>query len=159
MVYAVDVVSEEILWTYNPQAGDRIPSSRNMGLPVNRGLAYSAGYVFVATRDGRMISINSKTGQEVWSSQFLIEGDTASSTGAPRVCGPNVIIGNSCAESLARGYVTALDKKTGAFRWRTTAQTSAPRRGHRPGTQNLCKGNQGDTCKSGISTRHRHYRC
>ena len=118
VVYAVDVVSGEILWTYDPQAGERIPSSRNMGLPVNRGLAYSAGQVFVATRDGRMISINSKTGQKVWSSQFLIEGDTASSTGAPRVCGPNVIIGNSGAESLARGYVTALDKKTGAFRWR-----------------------------------------
>jgi quinohemoprotein ethanol dehydrogenase len=118
VVYAVDAATGKPLWKYDPKEGARIPAARRMVLPVNRGVAYADNDVLVATKDGRMIAIDAKSGLPKWSTKFLIAGDNASSTGAPRVCGANVIIGNSNGEMGARGYVTALNIKTGKMVWR-----------------------------------------
>ncbi|WP_430323785.1 hypothetical protein, partial [Salmonella enterica] len=39
-------------------------------------------------------------------------------TGAPEIAGDVVVIGMGGAEYDVRGYVTALDRRTGALRWR-----------------------------------------
>ena len=39
-------------------------------------------------------------------------------TGAPRIAGDRVVIGNGGAEFPVRGYVTAYDARTGAQAWR-----------------------------------------
>lgn len=117
-VYAVSVETGELLWDHDPKAGERLTNSRRMGLPVNRGVAYEDGSVFVATRDGRMIALDAATGDVQWTTQFLLPDDGTTSTGAPRVCGSNVIIGNAGSESLSRGYATAMNRETGEVAWR-----------------------------------------
>jgi quinohemoprotein ethanol dehydrogenase len=116
-VYAVSVGTGQLLWSYDPQTGRALTEPRRLNLPVNRGVAYADGSIYVATRDGRMISLDARTGKPRWTTQFLLP-DTSSSTGAPSVCGPNVIIGNGGSESLSRGYVTAMDLQTGKVAWR-----------------------------------------
>jgi quinohemoprotein ethanol dehydrogenase len=85
---------------------------------VHRGVAYGEGRVYVALKDGRMVALDAQTGNPVWTAQFLIEGQPATSSGAPRFFNGKVIIGNSGADQGTRGYVTTLDAKTGRFLWR-----------------------------------------
>ncbi|GAA0313184.1 PQQ-dependent methanol/ethanol family dehydrogenase [Sphingomonas oligophenolica] len=117
-VYAVDAVAGRELWKYDPHANEVSPRGARKIYGNNRGVAYWDGKVYVATKDGRMIALDAKSGKPVWTSQFLIEGDRSTSSGAPRVFDGKVIIGNSGAELGARGYVTTLDAKTGKFLWR-----------------------------------------
>ena len=118
VIYAVDAVTGKLRWSYDPASGPLISYAQRMIYPVNRGVAYLDGKVFVATRDGRMVAVDAKTGKKVWETRFLIEGDKSTSTGAPRIAEDLILIGNSGAEANARGYVTALQATTGKIAWR-----------------------------------------
>ena len=126
IVYAVDAVSGKQLWTYDPEPGPRITVKTALMYPVNRGLAYDDGKLYLATRDGRMIAIHAKTGKPAWTTPFFLPNDRSTSTGAPRMAGDLVLIGNSGAESNARGYVTAFHAKTGRIAWRFFTVPPAP---------------------------------
>lgn len=117
-VYAVNAVTGELLWSYDPEVGKADPSRIRAIFSVNRGVAYWDGKVYAATKDGRMVALDARTGQPVWIKPFLRAGDGSVSTGAPRILDGKVIIGNSGAEMSVRGYVTALDAKTGDLAWR-----------------------------------------
>lgn len=117
-VYAVDAVSGKMLWSYDPKVGEVAPSKMRVIFSVNRGVAYWQGMVYVATKDGRMVALDARTGKPVWIKPFLRPQDGAASTGAPRVLDGKVMIGNSGAEMGARGYVTAMDARTGDIAWR-----------------------------------------
>jgi quinohemoprotein ethanol dehydrogenase len=128
-VYAVAVASGKLLWKYDPDAGPRIRREQRMMYNINRGVAYSDHRVFVCTRDGRMIALDSRTGAVEWTSSTLVPGSTATSTGAPRVFRDKVIIGNSGAEAAQRGYVTAFDTRTGKVAWRFFVVPGDPAKG------------------------------
>ena len=59
-----------------------------------------------------------RTGQVRWTTQTTDPDLDYSSTGAVRVFGGKVLIGNSGAEYGVRGYVSAYDAKTGKLAWR-----------------------------------------
>ena len=117
-VYAVDGQSGRQLWKYDPHTSRVKPREARMIFAVHRGVAYREGMVYVALKDGRMVALEAKTGKPVWTSPFLIEGQPATSSGAPRVFKDKIIIGNSGADQGTRGYVTTLDAKTGRMLWR-----------------------------------------
>ena len=117
-VYAVDVRTGRMLWHYDPQTNEAAPREIRRVWPVNRGVAYWGGKVYVATRDCRLIALDAHNGTPVWSSSFLVDGSNSTSTGAPRIFKDKIIIGNSGAEFAARGYVSVFDAKTGRFLWR-----------------------------------------
>lgn len=117
-VYAVDAVGGKALWKYDPQANQVSPRGARKVFGAHRGVAYWDNKVYVATKDGRMIALDARTGKPIWTSQFLVPGDLSASSGAPRVFDGKIIIGNSGAELGARGYVTTLDARTGKILWR-----------------------------------------
>jgi quinohemoprotein ethanol dehydrogenase len=117
-VYAVDVSTGALLWKYEPQTWKVNPRKMNFGLPVNRGAAYAAGRVFVGALDGRLIALDARSGEVLWSVDTIPAKMFNVSTGAPRVFNDLVIIGNSGADFGARGFVTAYDQATGEQRWR-----------------------------------------
>ena len=117
-VYAVDVRTGRLVWKYEPDTHRLNPREARMIFSTNRGVAYWEGRVFVALKDGRMVALDAKSGKPLWISRFLIEGQPATSSGAPRAFNGKVIIGNSGADFGSRGYMTTLDAVTGRILWR-----------------------------------------
>jgi quinohemoprotein ethanol dehydrogenase len=114
---AYDARTGERLWTFDPE----VP--REMGRyaccePVARGLALWDDKVIIATLDGRVIGLDAKTGEEVWSTRTFGEDYPYTITGAPRVFDGKVVVGQSGGDLGVRGFVIALDADTGEKLWK-----------------------------------------
>jgi quinohemoprotein ethanol dehydrogenase len=117
IVFALDAVTGEPLWTYDPEVPREYAKKACCDV-VNRGAALYRGKVYVATLDGRLIALDADSGQPVWTTQTFDQSEPYTSTGAPRVVKGKVIIGNGGAEYGVRGYVSAYDAETGELAWR-----------------------------------------
>ncbi|OCC23520.1 alcohol dehydrogenase [Croceicoccus estronivorus] len=117
---ALDATTGKELWTFDPDVASQ-PEAKvavRAGWAV-RGIGYARGKVFVATREGRLIAVDAKTGKQVWSVQTLDQAPNGYITGVPYVAGDNVIIGFGGADyDTTRGYVTAYNIDTGKKAWR-----------------------------------------
>ncbi|MDB5583129.1 MAG: alcohol dehydrogenase [Bradyrhizobium sp.] len=131
IVYAVDAETGRQLWRYDPEAWRTNPRAmRTTAGQPNRGLAYWQGAIFDAASDGRLISLDARTGHVNWSVDTIEEANSRkSSTGAPRVFNGKVIIGNGGADFGTRGYVTAYDAATGKKLWRFFTVPGDPAKG------------------------------
>ena len=119
VIYAVDARTHKIVWRYDPKVLEVAGERARIFWDSNRGLAYWKGKVFVATGDGRLIGVDAKSGQEVWSAQTFEKTKPLYINGAPRAFRGKVLIGNGGTEiGAARGYVTAYDAETGKQAWR-----------------------------------------
>jgi len=117
-VYAMDAVTGETLWSYDPQVPGET-GRRACCDVVNRGVAVYKGRVYVGSLDGRLIALDAATGTKVWEVDTIIDRDRFYTiTGAPRAAGGKIFIGNGGAEFGVRGYVTAYDAQTGEQIWR-----------------------------------------
>ncbi|MFK8021931.1 MAG: PQQ-binding-like beta-propeller repeat protein, partial [Pseudomonadales bacterium] len=74
--------------------------------------------VIVGAYDGRLIALNVSDGSLAWEVQTTDREQSYTITGAPRIAGDKVVIGNGGAELGVRGYVTAYSIKTGEQAWR-----------------------------------------
>jgi quinohemoprotein ethanol dehydrogenase len=130
IVYAVDARSGELLWKFDPQVPGQWVRSACCDA-VNRGVALWEGRVYVATLNGFLIALDAKTGILIWRTDTFVDRGAMnySSTGAPRVAGRNIVIGNGGAEMGARGYVTAFDLKSGKMAWRFYTVPGDPSKG------------------------------
>jgi quinohemoprotein ethanol dehydrogenase len=130
VVYALDARNGKLLWKYDPQV-DGNWVRRACCDAVNRGVALWKGRVYVATLDGYLIALDAKTGALAWKADTFVDRVTMNyaSTGAPRIAGDNVVIGNSGAEMAARGYVSAYDLDSGKLAWRFFTVPGDPAKG------------------------------
>ncbi|MBH0111874.1 PQQ-dependent dehydrogenase, methanol/ethanol family [Novosphingobium sp. YJ-S2-02] len=127
-VLALDAVTGRKLWEYDPEVPGAAARDGCCGV-VNRGVAYHDGHVFVGTFDGRLVALDAATGQVRWSVDTT-EGDRPYTvTGAPRVAGNMIVIGNGGAEYGVRGYVSAYDARTGKRAWRFYTVPGDPAKG------------------------------
>jgi quinohemoprotein ethanol dehydrogenase len=125
-VYALDAGTGRELWRFDPQIAGREGSSACCDV-VSRGVAVAHGRVFLGALDGRLIALDAKTGKPLWSVQTTDPGKPLTITGAPRVFGDKVIIGNAGSEYGVRGFVTAYAAATGEQRWRFYTIPGDPR--------------------------------
>ena len=117
-VQAFNAKSGELLWQFDPKVPGEWGVRGCCGV-VNRGVAYWDDKIYVGSFDGRLIAIDSKSGEQVWSSDTIVDRDkNYSITGAPRVVRGKVLIGNGGGEFGVRGYVSAYDANTGKLVWR-----------------------------------------
>ncbi len=117
VIYALDAVTGEPLWTYEPEVPRSI-AVKTCCDAVDRGAALYRGKVISATLDGRLIAVDAESGELAWSTMTVPEDSMYTITGAPRIAKGKVIIGNSGAEYGVRGYVDAYDAETGELAWR-----------------------------------------
>jgi PQQ-dependent dehydrogenase (methanol/ethanol family) len=116
-LFALDSVSGELKWKYSPRVD---PSSQGVACcdVVNRGAVYDDGKIFYNTLDNHTVAVDAKTGKEVWAVKLgdISKGQTM--TMAPTAAHGKIFVGNSGGEMGIRGWVTALDEKTGKIAWR-----------------------------------------
>src|SRR5579872_2838819 len=114
-VLALDAVTGRIYWTYNYQTS---PDARPCCGRLSRGLAILGDTLFIGTIDAHVIALDAKSGKPLWNSQV---GDPAKGyaiTHAPLIVKDKVIVGMAGGEYGIRGYILALDTKTGKEAWR-----------------------------------------
>ena len=118
LIRALDAVTGKELWKYD--GGTRARGKNALQLSWgNKGIAYDAGKIFLVTTDGYVISLDAKTGKELWKTYDYPDQAPRNSNGAPRVFGGKVIVGFGGADiSPARGFVSAYDETTGKLSWR-----------------------------------------
>jgi PQQ-dependent dehydrogenase (methanol/ethanol family) len=119
VLYALDLRAGggSVRWKYEPK-----PASAAQGVAccdvVNRGAAYADGRVVFNTLDAHTIAVDARTGRELWKTKLgeINRGETI--TMAPLIVRDRVLVGNSGGELGVRGWLTALNLKTGAVVWR-----------------------------------------
>ena len=118
-VYALDLTKSgaPTKWKYEPK-----PVAAAQGVAccdvVNRGAQYADGQLLFATLDGQVIALDAATGTQRWRTQLadINKGETI--TMAPLVVKDRVLVGNSGGEFGVRGWLVALDTRTGRQVWR-----------------------------------------
>jgi lanthanide-dependent methanol dehydrogenase len=121
-VFALDLtrVGGPVKWTYKPQV---ISSARGVACCdlVNRGAVFADGKIIFNTLDNQTIALDANTGAEVWKRTLgdINQGETI--TMAPLVVKDKVIVGNSGGEFGVRGWLQALDVRTGTPVWKAFA--------------------------------------
>ena len=117
-VYALDAATGKELWTFTPDVDGQVNRYACCD-QANRGVAVHDGKVYVAALDGVLYALDAKTGAADWHVDTVVDHTRAyTSTGAPRIAGNLVIIGNGGAEDDTRGYITAYDTANGKQAWR-----------------------------------------
>lgn len=127
-VFAFNAKTGESLWKYDPEV-PRDWAARGCCDVVNRGVAVADGRLFVGTFDGRLVALNKDDGSVLWSVNTIDRDKPYTITGAPRVAGNKVVIGNGGADYMVRGYFSAYDVETGKMSWRfysVPANTTGP---------------------------------
>lgn len=131
MVYALNAETGQQLWRFDPGVASfaALYAKACCG-PVNRGVVFWKGRVYVAAFDGTLYALDAKTGGVIWKVDTIIDRSRAyTSTGAPYIAGDLVVIGNAGADFDARGYISAYDTKTGKSAWRFFTVPGNPRDG------------------------------
>ena len=119
IVYALDLTKPgaPTKWKFEPH-----PAASAQGVAccdvVNRGATFDDGRLFFNTLDGQTIGLDAATGKELWRTKLADIKNGETMTMAPLVVKGKVLVGNSGGEYGVRGWLTALDAKTGKQAWR-----------------------------------------
>ncbi len=127
-VFALDARTGRELWRFDPKV-DGAKAIDACCDVVNRGVAAWGKRVFVGTLDGRLIALDRDSGKQAWAVQTTDPAKRYTITGAPRVIGGRVIIGNGGGEMGVRGYVSAYDANDGKMLWRFYTVPGNPKDG------------------------------
>jgi lanthanide-dependent methanol dehydrogenase len=119
ILYALDLgrPGARLKWKYEPK-----PAPMSQGVAccdvVNRGAVYADGKIIYNTLDAHTVAVDTGTGKEVWRTRLgdIAQGETM--TMAPLVVKDRVLVGNSGGEMGVRGWLAALDLRSGKLAWR-----------------------------------------
>ncbi len=114
-VLALDAVTGDLLWSYEP----KLPADLFQLHPTNRGVALYGDKLFMATVDSRLIALDAKTGKVAWDSKIGDYHRGEYSTLEPLVVNGKVMIGTSGGEFGVRAFIAGYDADTGKQLWKT----------------------------------------
>jgi alcohol dehydrogenase (cytochrome c) len=114
-VFAVDVDTGEMLWTYEAKLDDTIDTIC-CGWS-SRGLALGDGRIYVGQLDGKVVALDQRTGKVAWSIQAERWQNGFPITSAPLYFDGLVITGFAGGDRATRGRLKAFDAKSGALQW------------------------------------------
>ena len=122
-VIAINLKDQTFIWQYQPKQDESVVSVMCCDT-VNRGLAYGDGKIFLQQADTKLVALNAKTGDVVWTAVNGNPKAGETNTNAPHVFGDKVVTGISGGEFGVRGRLIAYDIKTGKPAW--TAYSTGP---------------------------------
>jgi len=112
-VWSMDAGTGERNWTHRA----KFPKGLTPLLP-SRGVAQGDGKVYIALGDASISALDQSTGRVVWKKTVADYKDGYYFTNAPTYYNGMVITGTSGGDSGSRGFVLALNAKTGKEIWR-----------------------------------------
>jgi len=127
--YANDGKTGRQLWSFTPPTRYDQPLSlvAFWAMHHNRGLAIDDRHVFVAAGDCRLFALDRISGKQIWETETCDATQPYGTSGAPRVGGGMVFIGNANADlNTARGFLSAFDANTGKLIWRFYTRPGDP---------------------------------
>lgn len=127
-VYAVDSLSGQLLWKFDPKIALGTSTQNSYSARVNRGVAVWNGKVYVGTGDCRLFAIDAGSGQRLWASRICDPAQTGT-TGAPHVAKGKIFIGYNGSDDDVRGSLVAFDAETGKEAWRFWTVPGDPAKG------------------------------
>jgi lanthanide-dependent methanol dehydrogenase len=104
-------------WTFDP-AADIYARGVACCDVVNRGAVYADGKIIYNVLDDTTVAVDATTGKLAWRRKLGDPTTGETMTGAPIVANGKVIVGNAGGELGIRGWVQALDVKTGQTAWK-----------------------------------------
>ena len=109
--WAVDARDGRELWRYfwRTRGGTHI---------ANRGLGIWNDYLYMATPDNYLVSLEAKTGKERWNKVIADFNQQYFSSSAPIVIGNHVLIGTG-NDLDSPGFMQSFDPETGEVQWKT----------------------------------------
>lgn len=113
-VYALDARTGQQIWHFKHDMG---PITTYCCGPNNRGVAVFGDMLFMGTLDAKMLGLDAKTGKLIWETELADPELGYSETMAPTIANGKVLIGTNGGEYGIRGFVKALDWKTGEVLW------------------------------------------
>jgi alcohol dehydrogenase (cytochrome c) len=114
-VFAIDVETGAMLWTYLAKLDDK-NDSVCCGWS-SRGLALGDGKVFVGQLDGKLVALDQRTGEVAWSTQAERWQDGFVITSAPLYYDGLVITGFAGGDRATRGRLKAFSARDGSLKW------------------------------------------
>jgi alcohol dehydrogenase (cytochrome c) len=114
-VFAIDVETGAMLWTYVAKLDDKIDSVC-CGWS-SRGLALGDGKVYVGQLDGRLVALDQRTGNVAWSTEAERWQDGFTITAAPLYYDGLVITGFAGGDRATRGRLKAFSARDGSLKW------------------------------------------
>jgi len=115
-VFALDAKTGALIWEHRSHIDQNI-NTVCCGWD-NRGVAVGDGKVFLGYLDGNVVALDAKTGKELWKTQIGRWQDGYTITAAPLYHDGAVYSGISGGDRSARGFLAALDAKSGKEKWR-----------------------------------------
>jgi PQQ-dependent dehydrogenase (methanol/ethanol family) len=119
VLYALDLTKPGAppKWKYEPQTE---PAAQGVACcdVVNRGPTYADGQIFFNTLDAQTAAVDAVSGKENWRVKVGNINNGETMTMAPLVVKDKVLVGNSGGEYGVRGWIQALDTKTGRGIWK-----------------------------------------
>jgi len=114
-VFAVSVKTGKVLWKHQANLVDTI-TTVCCGW-TSRGVALGDGRVYVGQLDGRLVALDQKSGEPVWSIQAERWQNGYTITAAPLYYKGMIVVGFAGGENGTRGRVKAYDAKNGNLIW------------------------------------------
>ena len=114
-ILALDAKSGELLWRYKRD----LPEDLFQLHPTNRGVGLYEDKVYLATLDAHVVALDARTGKVIWDQTVEDYKKGYYMTLAPLIAKGKVMVGVSGGELGIRGFVQALDAKTGTPAWKT----------------------------------------
>ena len=114
-VIALNAKTGDLLWRYKKELPDDLTQLH----PTNRGVGLYEDKVYLGTVDAHLVALDAKTGKVIWDKTVDDYKKGYYFTLAPLVAKGKIMLGTSGGEVGIRGYVAAMDAKTGDEVWRT----------------------------------------
>lgn len=126
-ILALDATTGKKIWSYEFPIDKKALKTVCCDV-VNRGVALYGDSVYMETLDNHVVAFDAKTGKIKWQKQLFAPGVGYFMTSAPLAVKGKIIVGTGGGEYGARGFITALDAKTGKIAWQvhTTAAPGEP---------------------------------
>lgn len=120
-VYAIDLSTNEIKWTFTPSQDSFATSVACCDL-VNRGVAYADGKIVAPALDGMVYALRASDGHVLWKAKNADPEAGQTVTSAPLIVKNRVLVGVSGGEFGVRGYLSAFDLNSGKLAWRAYSE-------------------------------------